>query len=312
MKESRPWHKRFHGDAITGYMGLTLEERGAYSTLLDYLYDRRAPLPGNIRLLAGFLDVSVRKAGLVLETLIEKGKLYRRPDGSISNKRFEKEVENSAKTSDHMAEIGSSGGNKSAEKRKKDKENNDPQSAPLDGSSTYARSQKPEARSRKKETRRPASAGDASASSAAPPSQPVVPVVQTDLTLAVEAYNEAASHCPHKPNSYGNAGWAICASLTANRSKAVSARLKDVGLAGWRAAVERGAQSDFLSGRAKRQPGRESWGVDIGWLAKAENFAKLTEGKYDNDRGRVAPVGQASAREGLMQFLREDEREPIQ
>jgi SAM-dependent methyltransferase len=87
-----------------------LEERGAYSTLLDYLYDRRAPLPGNIRMIAGFLDVSVRKAEVVLNALFQKGKLYRREDGSISNRRFDKEIENELSQADHMAEIGSGGG----------------------------------------------------------------------------------------------------------------------------------------------------------------------------------------------------------
>jgi uncharacterized protein YdaU (DUF1376 family) len=121
---NRPWHKRFHGDAITGYMGLSLEERGAYSTLLDYLYDRRAPLPENMRLLAGYLDVSVRKAEAVIQGLIQKGKLYRREDGTISNRRFDQELENDVRSADHMAEIGSRGGRKSSESKKKHSENN--------------------------------------------------------------------------------------------------------------------------------------------------------------------------------------------
>lgn len=133
----RPWHKRFHGDAITGYMGLSLEERGAYSTLLDYLYDRGEPLVGNIRLIAGYLDVSVRKAQSVVDSLVEKGKLTRLPDGRITNNRFEKERENDAKTTDHMAEIGSSGGNKSAERRKKSNKNNGRKKATLETRSSY-------------------------------------------------------------------------------------------------------------------------------------------------------------------------------
>lgn len=112
------WHKRYHTSAITGYMGLSLEERGAYSTLLDHLYDRGAPLPGNIRLIAGLLDVSVRKATAVLNSLVEKGKITRLPDGRLTNDRFAKEVEIVSKTSDHMAEIGKIGGDKSGLERK--------------------------------------------------------------------------------------------------------------------------------------------------------------------------------------------------
>ena len=43
MKGRRPWHKRYHEDALNGYMGLTLEERGVYSTCLDLIYMRGAP-----------------------------------------------------------------------------------------------------------------------------------------------------------------------------------------------------------------------------------------------------------------------------
>lgn len=126
----RPYHRRFHSDAISGYMGLTLEERGAYSTLLDYLYDRGEPLPGNMRLIAGYLDVSVRKAETVVQSLVAKDKLQRLPDGRLTNRRFEKEVENDAKTSRDKAEIGSAGGRKSAETRKTGNKNNATGQAP--------------------------------------------------------------------------------------------------------------------------------------------------------------------------------------
>lgn len=151
---NRPWHKRFHGDAIAGYMGLTLEERGAYSTLLDYLYDRGEPLTGNIRMLAGFLDVSVRKAESVVASLIAKGKLERLADGRLTNKRFEKMRENDAKTSDHKAEIGSVGGRQSSENRKKHKENKDGGKQVLETGSSY-----PEARSQRLESKKKESNG---------------------------------------------------------------------------------------------------------------------------------------------------------
>lgn len=308
MKGRLPYHRRFHGDAITGYMGLTLEERGAYSTLLDYLYDRRAPLIPNFRLLAGFLDVSVRKAEAVIESLIEKGKLYRLEDGSISNHRFEKELENSAKTSDDKAEIGRLGGLKSAEVRKKHKQNKDESKADANQGASLSTSTSRTTARKKKKKERSDTTGDATASSGGstpPASLPPAVVEPTELVLAVQAYNEGAEKCP---GGLG-AGWAHCRTLTANREKAVRTRLKEVGLDGWRAAVARGAQSDFLSGRSKRSPGREKWGIDIGWLAKAENFAKLTEGKYDNDRGRAQLVGRESARAGLMDFLREEENQ---
>lgn len=156
----RPWHKRYHGNAIGGYMGLTLEERGAYSTLLDYLYDRRVPLPGNMRLLAGFLDVSVRKAEGIVESLLKKGKLYRREDGTISNRRFEKELENDARTSDHLAVIGSVGGRKSAETRKKTSKDKGGRQRTLEGRSSYPEPE-PEPERKKKQDPTPKAPGKA-------------------------------------------------------------------------------------------------------------------------------------------------------
>ena len=162
----RPWHKRYHGNAIAGYMGLSLEERGAYSTLLDYLYDRRAPLPDNMRLLAGYMDVSVRKAESVVDSLLRKGKLYRREDGTISNRRFEKEAENDARTSDLMAEIGSKGGRKSAESKKNNNEISGHSQRAVDGCSSYPEPQlELEPESKKKQNPSPKAPGKAVKSS---------------------------------------------------------------------------------------------------------------------------------------------------
>ena len=44
MKGRRHWHKRYHEDALNGYMGLTPSERGIYTTCLDLIYSRGAPL----------------------------------------------------------------------------------------------------------------------------------------------------------------------------------------------------------------------------------------------------------------------------
>lgn len=42
------------------------------------------------------------------------------------------------------------------------------------------------------------------------------------------------------------------------------------------------AQSDFLTGRAG------SWACDLGWLVKAENFAKVVQGNYENKEREAA------------------------
>jgi len=303
-----PYHKRYHGDAIAGYMGLSLEERGAYATLKDYIYDREGPLPSNMRMLAGYLDCSVRKAAAVIESLIQKGKLYRLEDGRISNRRCDQELGKLISQADHMAEIGSSGGKKSAEARKKPNEIKESVERPLDPRSSHTRDQSLYTRVQKEEKKVAANAAtepDGSGVTDAPavPSKALSAVVITDLDLAVKFYNDAAATCP----GGAGAGWAASKRLTGAREKALRARLKEVGLEGWKAALVRAANSDFLSGRAARGRGHESWGVDIGWLAKAENFTKLMEGNYDNGRGKTKLVGVESSRAGLLSFLEKAE-----
>ena len=138
-----PWHKRYHSDALTGYMELSLEERGAYTTILDMLYDRGDPLVDNERLIAGYLGVSLRRYRVIRESLIEHGKIYITDDGKISNRRFDKEIIKTAKTSRKRAENGANGGYKKAENQKKANKINDDglaKSQPI----PEARSQKPD------------------------------------------------------------------------------------------------------------------------------------------------------------------------
>lgn len=142
---ARPFHKRYHSDALAGFMSLNLEERGAYQTLLDLIYDRGGPIVDNERLLAGYMGCSPRKWRGLREDLIRKGKIYITDEGLLSNVRAEKELENDAKTSRKHAEHGSKGGRARAEAEKKGNENNErDQATPKPGSSLY---QKPYTRS---------------------------------------------------------------------------------------------------------------------------------------------------------------------
>lgn len=121
----KPWHKRYHSDALTGYQSLTLEERGAYTTILDLLYDRGDALNLTDRLLAGHLNSSVRKARTIVNSLIAKGKLRRLEDGRLTNSRFEKEKIISAKTPRKRAENEPKTKDKPDETAEKTKENKD-------------------------------------------------------------------------------------------------------------------------------------------------------------------------------------------
>lgn len=122
---AQPYHKRYHSDALAGMMSLTLEERGAYNTLLDMMYDRGGPLIDNERLIAGYMGCSTRKWRTLREALIEKRKIRINKDGLITNGRTEKEIENASKTSRKRSEWGSEGGRTRAENAKKSNEINE-------------------------------------------------------------------------------------------------------------------------------------------------------------------------------------------
>lgn len=114
-RRTMPYHRRYHEDALQGYRRLSLEQRGAYTTLLDLIYDNGGPIDNNDRWLAGELCVSIRKARALISELLTLQKIYLTPDGKISNHRAEKEIGNALEISRKRAENGSKRGGKSAE-----------------------------------------------------------------------------------------------------------------------------------------------------------------------------------------------------
>ncbi len=99
----RPWYKRYPQDFILGTMGMPLEHRGAYSLILDLIYDRAGPIPDDIKWLAGLCGVSVRKMGVIRQALLISQKIVIRGD-VISNRRAEKEIAHAAEVERKWAE----------------------------------------------------------------------------------------------------------------------------------------------------------------------------------------------------------------
>ena len=123
-RRTMPYHRRYQGDALQGYRKLTLEQRGAYTTILDLIYDEGGPIEFNERWLAGELNCSLRKAKALLDELLELRKIYVTRDGKISNHRAEQEIGNALKISRKRAENGSKRKDNSAEKPEKPSKNN--------------------------------------------------------------------------------------------------------------------------------------------------------------------------------------------
>lgn len=66
-------------------------------------------------------------------------------------------------------------------------------------------------------------------------------------------------------------------SLSENRKKAISARLKKYTLDDFRLLFEKAEASDFLKGNNSR-----NWSATFDWLIKDSNMPKVLEGNYDN------------------------------
>lgn len=87
------WYKRDPEAALDGMRELTLEERGAYNTVLDLIYMRKNRLPDDERFIAGWLGVDVRVwrrlrerlVGTLVDGAVEEGKKLYVKDGCIRN-----------------------------------------------------------------------------------------------------------------------------------------------------------------------------------------------------------------------------------
>lgn len=86
------WYKRDPDAALSGMMGLSLEERGAYNTVLDLLYTRDGHLPDDERFIAGWLGADVRVWRRIRERLLMLGKLTV-VGGLITNLRATSEID---------------------------------------------------------------------------------------------------------------------------------------------------------------------------------------------------------------------------
>ena len=88
---SLKWYKRDPRAALVGMMGLTLEERGAYNTLIDLIYIADGALPDDERAICKVLGTNGRGWKRIRTSLIAKGKIYLN-DGRLHNERADFET----------------------------------------------------------------------------------------------------------------------------------------------------------------------------------------------------------------------------
>ena len=141
----RPWYKRYPADFIAGTMMLTCEEKGAYNTVLDLIYDRGGPIPEDAQWLGRVAGCSTRRWKQLQKRLIEEGKIEVE-NGLIDNPRARELRFISEKEAEKLAENGAKGGEKTQKKRRELQETNDLFEKGLQKPDKQARSQKPDTR----------------------------------------------------------------------------------------------------------------------------------------------------------------------
>lgn len=86
------WYKRDPRAALVGMMKLTLEERGAYNTILDLIYVNDGAMEDDDHLIAGHMGVDIRVWRRLRARLLSIGKLYVY-NGTLRNETADAEVD---------------------------------------------------------------------------------------------------------------------------------------------------------------------------------------------------------------------------
>jgi len=110
------WYKRDPNAALTGMMALTLEERGAYNTVLDLIYTHDGSLDDDERFICGWLRCDVRVWKRIRQRLLDLEKLYL-VGGKLRNARADTEVD----AAQHRINRSAQAGLASAAKREADR-----------------------------------------------------------------------------------------------------------------------------------------------------------------------------------------------
>ena len=85
------WYKRDPRAAISGMMSLTLEERGAYNTILDLIYINDGALVDDPKTICRWLNCNIRRWKRLRLRLLDCGKLYVH-GGCLHNERADNEA----------------------------------------------------------------------------------------------------------------------------------------------------------------------------------------------------------------------------
>lgn len=116
MRKGQNFYRRDPSKALSGMIGLSLEERGVYNTVLDLLYSTWRPLEDDRAFIANWCGCAVQKLNPIIRRLIEKGRLITFDEGGrtyLSDEAFETErttVKGASPTRSGRGQIGEKSG----------------------------------------------------------------------------------------------------------------------------------------------------------------------------------------------------------
>ncbi len=102
------WYKRYPEKALHGMLELNLEQRGAYSTIIDLIYARAGNLPHDIEFLRKQFGVTTRVAKRVVDELVALDKIQI-VDGIIRTRKSDVEIRSRISTITAQSEGGKIG-----------------------------------------------------------------------------------------------------------------------------------------------------------------------------------------------------------
>lgn len=264
------FYKRHIGDYIKDAAHLSLLEHGVYARLMDVYYSREGGIPADqaARLIGARAEEELHAVEAVLSEFFNlDGDTWRQA-------RCEREIEIASAQSEANRANGKRGGRP---KRKETEEKPIGFAPGTDTQSEENLSHQPSTMSHQPEettttTDVVVADGDTGSAVALLATAPKPSRLTCPHQAIVALYHDLLPMCP------GIRDW------TPTRAQALRARwnedAKRQDLDYWRRFFSYVVESEFLTGRVKVADGRQPFVASLDWMIKAENFAKIREGRY--------------------------------
>lgn len=226
---------------------LTPYQDGCYRRMIDYYMETRSPIPDNdfaIARICGDSHPNWEAMGGAIAKAFFKSK-----NGLLYSKRCEQILENQDKTIKKLSESGKKG----AEKRWSKINNID--SPPIADPIADPIAKEKEEEDIDSNIDRDSKIDSLSSNH--------------EIQIAFDLYNELAKKI----------GLATAQVLSGKRKSGIKSRLKDAGgIDGWKIALSKIEESDFLCGK------KTDWKADLDFLITKSKFIGIMEGKYQNNK----------------------------